>query len=42
MEAVEKTFLLTSSDPDPVEFVNWDSEFPMLLVCEHAGQAGTC
>ena len=39
MEAVEKSFLLSSSDPAPVELVNWESSSPILLVCEHAGQA---
>lgn len=28
-----------AGDPDPVEWVNPDSDFPVLLVCEHAGQA---
>ncbi|MCB2129541.1 MAG: N-formylglutamate amidohydrolase [Rhodobacteraceae bacterium] len=31
--------LLTARDPAPVEWVNRDSDAPVLLVCEHAGQA---
>lgn len=31
--------LLSNADPDPVERVNADSDHPVLLVCEHAGQA---
>jgi hypothetical protein len=31
--------LLGPSDPDPVEWVNEDSPAPVLLLCEHAGQA---
>lgn len=31
--------LLSAGDPAPVELVNEDSEHPVLLVCEHAGQA---
>ena len=31
--------LLRPSDPDPVEWVNQDSPAPVLLLCEHAGQA---
>lgn len=30
--------LLSPQDPDPVELVNPQSDFPILLVCEHAGQ----
>jgi predicted N-formylglutamate amidohydrolase len=30
---------LTPDDPAPVEIVNADSDHPILLVCEHAGQA---
>lgn len=31
--------LLSLQDPDPVEMINPDSSYPVLLVCEHAGQA---
>ena len=31
--------LLSSRDPKPVEWVNKDSAAPVLLLCEHAGQA---
>jgi predicted N-formylglutamate amidohydrolase len=31
--------LLAPGDPAPVEIVNADSDHPVLLVCEHAGQA---
>lgn len=31
--------LLQPSDPSPVDVVNADSNLPVLLVCEHAGQA---
>ena len=31
--------LLLSSDPNPVELVNAHSDHPVVLVCEHAGQA---
>jgi len=31
--------LLTARDPAPVERVNAESDHPVLLVCEHAGQA---
>ncbi|MCB1491023.1 MAG: N-formylglutamate amidohydrolase [Rhodobiaceae bacterium] len=31
--------LLGPDDPAPVEIVNGDSDHPVLLVCEHAGQA---
>lgn len=31
--------LLGPADPDPVELVNPDSPAPVLLLCEHAGQA---
>jgi predicted N-formylglutamate amidohydrolase len=31
--------LLGPDDPDPVEIVNADSDSPILLVCDHAGQA---
>ncbi len=31
--------LLHRSDPDPVEWVNPASDAPILLLCEHAGQA---
>ena len=30
--------LLSPLDPDPVTIINGDSTFPVLLVCEHAGQ----
>ncbi|WP_245410595.1 N-formylglutamate amidohydrolase [Notoacmeibacter marinus] len=30
--------MLLAADPDPVEWVNADSDHPLLLVCEHAGQ----
>lgn len=33
------TSLLVPGDPDPVELVNEMSDFPVVLVCEHAGQA---
>ena len=31
--------LLLQTDPKPVEIINEDSTHPLLLVCEHAGQA---
>lgn len=31
--------LLSEHDPDPVEIINSGSEHPLVLVCEHAGQA---
>lgn len=31
--------LLGPDDPAPVELINADSDHPLLLVCEHAGQA---
>ncbi len=31
--------LLTPDDPSPVELVNVDSNVPILLLCEHAGQS---
>ncbi|WP_300072335.1 N-formylglutamate amidohydrolase [uncultured Ruegeria sp.] len=31
--------LLTTGDPAPVEWVNRDSAAPVVLLCEHAGQA---
>lgn len=31
--------LLNAGDPSPVELVNDDARSPLLLVCEHAGQA---
>lgn len=31
--------LLTGRDPNPVEIVNADSRSPVVLFCEHAGQA---
>ncbi|WP_432817207.1 N-formylglutamate amidohydrolase [Sulfitobacter sp. JB4-11] len=31
--------LITNGDPAPVEWVNPDSNSPVLLLCEHAGQA---
>lgn len=31
--------LLSEVDPNPVEVVNENSDHPLLLVCEHAGQA---
>ncbi|MDU9005312.1 N-formylglutamate amidohydrolase [Sedimentitalea todarodis] len=37
-DAIKRGFLC-SADPDPVEWVNSDSTAPVLLVCEHAGQA---
>ena len=33
------TFLLSDTDPPPVEIVNGASRSPVLLLCEHAGQA---
>ena len=35
----EDAALLGPNDPDPVEWVNADSRAPVLLLCEHAGQA---
>lgn len=35
----EASQLLTASDPEPVEWVNAESDLPVLLLCEHAGQA---
>lgn len=37
--SVRATGLLCQSDPEPVEWVNPGSTSPVLLVCEHAGQA---
>ncbi len=37
-DATSRT-LLTPDDPAPLEIVNPDSDHPILLVCEHAGQA---
>ena len=34
-----RRMLLSDADPDPVEMVNADSNHPVLLVCEHAGQS---
>ena len=34
----ERGRLLSPLDPDPVTIINGDSTFPVLLVCEHAGQ----
>lgn len=34
----ESERLLSPLDPDPVTIINGDSTFPVLLVCEHAGQ----
>lgn len=31
--------LLQNGDPSPIDLVNPDSDHPLLLVCEHAGQA---
>lgn len=31
--------LLGAGDPDPVEVLNPDSDAPVVLICEHAGQA---
>ena len=36
-QSAEGLFTL-AGDPEPVEWVNPDSDFPVLLVCEHAGQ----
>ena len=33
------SWLLSGKDPDPVELVNVHSDHPVVLVCEHAGQA---
>ncbi|MFK7765013.1 MAG: N-formylglutamate amidohydrolase [Roseobacter sp.] len=33
------TPFLTENDPAPVEWINADSQVPILLLCEHAGQA---
>lgn len=30
--------LLSNGDPSPVGFINKDSDHPLLLICEHAGQ----
>ncbi|MEP1206547.1 MAG: N-formylglutamate amidohydrolase [Rhizobiaceae bacterium] len=35
----EMTTLLGAGDPPPVQLVNDDSDVPILLLCEHAGQA---
>lgn len=32
-------YLLTKSDPSPVNILNGNFDHPLLLVCEHAGQA---
>ncbi|MFC5584551.1 N-formylglutamate amidohydrolase [Nitratireductor kimnyeongensis] len=34
----ESERLLSPLDPDPVTIINGESTFPVLLVCEHAGQ----
>ncbi len=39
MRTASKKTLLTAADPDPVEVINPDSPCPILLLCEHAGQA---
>jgi predicted N-formylglutamate amidohydrolase len=39
MTATALAPLLTAGDPPPVEVVNGDGAAPLLLVCEHAGQA---
>ncbi|MGB3312889.1 MAG: N-formylglutamate amidohydrolase, partial [Albidovulum sp.] len=31
--------LLSDTDPEPVEWINRESDVPVLLVCEHAGRA---
>lgn len=36
---ISNNSLLSQNDPDPVEIINADSKHPLLLVCEHAGQA---
>lgn len=33
------TLFLLENDPAPVEWINADSQVPILLLCEHAGQA---
>ena len=35
----QQSWLLSGLDPDPVELVNAHSDHPVVLVCEHAGQA---
>ena len=35
----QQNWLLSSLDLDPVELVNANSDHPVVLVCEHAGQA---
>ena len=37
--SVANSSLLTPADPQPVELVNADSAVPVLLLCEHAGNA---
>ena len=39
MSTTKNILLLSPTDPDPVERVNWESDSEILLVCEHAGQA---
>lgn len=39
MNADHRQGLLGPNDPDPVEWVRKDSPSPLLLVCEHAGNA---
>lgn len=36
---IQNDDLLSSADPPPVELLNDQSDHPLLLVCEHAGQA---
>ena len=38
-DLTSRTDLLQQHDPTPVEWVNRDSTSPVLLLCEHAGQA---
>lgn len=38
-EVSSKPGLLTQGDPEPVEWMHRDSKCPILLLCEHAGQA---
>jgi len=39
MKSVPSTTLLGASDPEPVEVLHFDSDMPLLLLCEHAGRA---
>lgn len=39
MEQFITNGLLGSDDPEPVEMINKNSSYPVLIVCEHAGRA---